>query len=380
MRTIVVMVLSILACSSIVIGQENITEISVNSTGMEVNDDGYCTLIEAIISANSHSPSGSENGECPAGADTTIIILEGGETYLLEQSYSITAQGNNGLPVIDSKLVIRSNNNDRAAIVRSPTANTFRMFEIAEEASLELQNISIENGDSEIGGAIYNDGNLLLRNVTLTSNHAVEAGGAIYNNGSLDASEVELKENTTYLTLDPIEQINYAQETVTSQAGAGIFNNRDAITVIRDSQFIENKAQAVGGGIYNYVDSSLVSLHNVLISDNEAYLRGGGICSWGTVFIESSTLHSNSSLFSGGGIFSQGILSINNSLIDGNLTEGYGGGIHNTGTLILNSTIITNNSGLDGGGILNVDTLYVDRYSDITGNEAENIGPNVYNP
>lgn len=43
------------------------TEITVNSTADVIADDGQWTLREAITTANNNTPSGTFEGECPAG-------------------------------------------------------------------------------------------------------------------------------------------------------------------------------------------------------------------------------------------------------------------------------------------------------------------------
>lgn len=49
--------------------------ITVNSTEDVVEDTGKCTLREAIISANTDTPSGAKDGECTAGSGADIITL-----------------------------------------------------------------------------------------------------------------------------------------------------------------------------------------------------------------------------------------------------------------------------------------------------------------
>src|SRR3990172_2640606 len=62
-----------------------VVTITVTSTDDVVADDGVCTLREAIIAANTNTPSGGTNGECPAGqeAKKDTITLAAGETYTL---------------------------------------------------------------------------------------------------------------------------------------------------------------------------------------------------------------------------------------------------------------------------------------------------------
>lgn len=59
-----------------------------------------------------------------------------------------------------------------------------RAFSI-KNGDVTLRGITIVNGSSDYGGAIANDGDLTLDNVTLTGNVATTAGGAIANSGAL---------------------------------------------------------------------------------------------------------------------------------------------------------------------------------------------------
>src|SRR5437660_5332407 len=59
------------------------TTITVNSTLPVIANDGFCTLPEAIIAANTDTASGTMAGECPAGSGVDTIVLQTGATYTL---------------------------------------------------------------------------------------------------------------------------------------------------------------------------------------------------------------------------------------------------------------------------------------------------------
>jgi len=59
--------------------------------------------------------------------------------------------------------------------------NQQQVFNITDEASLVLKNITITNAKSDTGGAIYNEGTLNITHCTLTNNTATKYGGAIRN-------------------------------------------------------------------------------------------------------------------------------------------------------------------------------------------------------
>src|SRR5574341_22687 len=64
------------------------TTITVSTTSDELNDDGQCSLREAIRAANLDMASGTTPGECPAGSGTDTIIVPSG-------IYTLTIAGTN---------------------------------------------------------------------------------------------------------------------------------------------------------------------------------------------------------------------------------------------------------------------------------------------
>src|SRR5512147_2812316 len=87
-KTIRLLTLAALICASLLtMGFETpgVVKIKVTSTADVLADDGFCALREAIIAANTNSPSGAAASECRAGQDTKqhIITLTNGATYSL---------------------------------------------------------------------------------------------------------------------------------------------------------------------------------------------------------------------------------------------------------------------------------------------------------
>src|SRR2546430_13623927 len=64
------------------------TTITVNNTSPVIANDGFCTLPEAIIAANTDTASGSMPGECPAGSGNDTIMLQTGATYTLVAAHN----------------------------------------------------------------------------------------------------------------------------------------------------------------------------------------------------------------------------------------------------------------------------------------------------
>jgi hypothetical protein len=131
---------------------------------------------------------------------TNTITLAANTTFDLA-AVNNTTNGANGLPVISGKkgadnLTIIGNG---ATIERSTASGTldFRLFDVASGNSLTLQNVALQNGRvgpgfkiPAEGGAIFNQGTLVLSGVMIQNNAAVgsggdAAGGGVWSNGSL---------------------------------------------------------------------------------------------------------------------------------------------------------------------------------------------------
>jgi predicted outer membrane repeat protein len=178
------------------------SNIIVTSTEQEVLpvDDGDCTLTEAILAANLDLPVDA----CAAGNGADIIELPAGATFTFSEFHN-QMDGFNSIPSITSEIALVGNN---ATIERSTADGTpaFRFFYIAGGASLELIDLTFRNGrasmpnaisEENFGGAIHNEGTLILRRVTLEGNQA-DYGGAVSNNqvdGSLTVIDSLIRTN-----------------------------------------------------------------------------------------------------------------------------------------------------------------------------------------
>ncbi|MFP3940547.1 MAG: IPTL-CTERM sorting domain-containing protein [Thermoanaerobaculia bacterium] len=194
----------VLAVSLLVAAPAGAAEIPVDTTSMAI-DAGTCTdaandveiadlpgpdavtsLPEAICAANG-----------TAGAD--VIELQAGALYTISSPHNFW-YGPTGLPAVSSEITVEGNG---AVIERDATAANFRLFYVAGDlhpvltpanpgdprrepspGHLTLRDLTLRNGLAQggaadgggagagLGGAIYNQGTLLLDRVTATSNEA----------------------------------------------------------------------------------------------------------------------------------------------------------------------------------------------------------------
>jgi hypothetical protein len=241
--------------------------------------------------------------------------------------------GATGLPYITSgdNLTIVGNGADI-----EPTKGDFRLFAVAPEGSLTLENLTLEKGWADAryassplpaaaseGGAIYVDsgGTLTLSGVTITNNYCfgtyigsgpageageVAAGGGIYSNGTVNLQfGTAITNNTVYAG-----NAGYA--------GAGLPGLPGG--------------NAMGGGIC-VVGGSLSATSGVIVSNNTLQAGMGG---WGD---DANGTGGNSGNAMGGGIYASGAnVSLSGATLTGNcaysLWAGIAGKIGPGGTVL----------------------------------------------
>ncbi|NIS83304.1 MAG: hypothetical protein GTO14_24600 [Anaerolineales bacterium] len=318
-------------------------------------------LIDAINNANA----------TPATKDT--IILAESCIYELTSVDNTDFVGSNGLPVITSPIFIvgRGSTIQRSSVSGTPR---FRIFYVDTTGELELDGITLSNGNPELGkfgGAIFNLGSLSISATTLTGNQARD-GGAIRNFlGTVTISHSTISDNQSVygggianaggdLTVSNSEFLNnIAIMGGESGGGGAIFNDHQSegsVVAISGSTFSGNQAfwgGAIGNGQNGHVDiddSSFVA--------NEAS-NGGAITNNNALDIRGSTI-ANNTANTGGGIRNNWFLWLVNSTVSGNtLAPGpnrMGSAIYNTGgQLMISFATITDNSGAGGSSALYIE-------------------------
>ena len=151
-----------------------------------------------------------------------------------------------------------------------------RLFDIASGATVTLSDMTIQNGSSGLGGAIRNQGTLILERVIIAGNSSTGDGGGISSSGTL---------------------------TVTS------------------ATFTGNMAAGSGGGVANQGSASLT---NVTLSGNTAGTDGGGFRNSpaSLAFLTNTTVTANNAGIVGGGVSNSGSIRPGNSILAGNTSDG----------------------------------------------------------
>jgi CSLREA domain-containing protein len=195
------------------------------------------------------------------------------------------------------------------------------------------------------GGGISKDqGIMTISQSHIIGNRITSAllyGGGIYNSGVL---------TITYTTING----NFTQGDSINGGGGGIFTNGSLSLV--NSTLSENSTGGGGGGIMSNSNSHL-RIRKTTFSNNSAF-NGGGLYSRGVITVTNSTFSGNRAMLSGGGIYDAletSTVSLSNVTLTNNMADalnvgfGDGGGIsHNFGFLLAQNSIIAGNT--DAGG------------------------------
>jgi hypothetical protein len=230
-----------------------------------------------------------------------------------------------------------------------------------------VMHLSVEDGDVDLGGAFFNDGDLTLQDVAISRCHA-NSGGGIFNVGALVLDDVTISDCTAKADGSGIAQGN----------GSGAVTLR-RVAISRCAATGAGVGRPAHGGGIAGTGAGGATLVETTIVGCTSTVSGGGI-SWedsGTLTLSVSTISGCTAIDSGGGIFNAHTLGddpgspdeppaelaviLDGSLVSGCSAGGPGGGIFNQGELILrNDTVIRNNRSdtePNGQGLFNRGTI-----------------------
>jgi len=349
-------------------------ELVVTTLADELNNDGDCSLREAISAANTNASVDA----CPAGdVLTDTITFDVAGIITVTSQFMVSAGG---------PLVIDGGN-----VITTSGGGTTRVWWVDTGSDFTLQNLSIVNGfdplhgaglfnhisivsiinctlsenivgsmDPGHGGGLLNEGTMTIANSTFSSNSVISFGygGGIFNYGNLAIDNSLFSGNnandygggiSNMGTLTIARSIFSGNNAYSYDGGGGIYNDGDL--TITNTVFISNHAHSDGGGIYNH---GTLTITDSLFSGNIADEYGGGIYNWENMTISSSTFSSNNG-GSGGAINNRGVFTITNSTFSGNIAQYSGGGIRiNYGDPTIADSTFSSNSAVNGGGVYNL--------------------------
>jgi len=339
-------------------------------------------LIADITAANT---AGGSNSITLAAATTAPYVLNAvnnttGTRYVIG-ALGVDLYGSTGLPVIaaNDNLTIVGNGDtiERSAATGTPI---FRLLRVAGGGSLTLENLTLQGGmmDGTGSGRGYPAGANL--------NGAAD-GGAIYNQGTLVLNAVVVQDNGAVAGDPPGWSVIH--DAGISAAGGAIFSSGGSVTleggtIVQNNEAVGNYSELSGGGAYGgglYASGGTVTVNNATLVSNTAsavnYFDGptgnacgGGLCAFGaTVALTSASVDGNAVTLaspnvgsnppSGGGLYVAGIATVTNCTIEDN-SAGAGGGLflastvaapqgHTMESTLTNCTVEGNSANGPGG-------------------------------
>jgi hypothetical protein len=289
--------------------------IVVTTNVASYENDGACSLVEAIYAANTDAAVFPAAGECPAGSGADTI------TFGLP---SVTVDAYGGLPAIEADLTI-----DGGGKVTLDIGYLGHLH--AAAGAIAFNGLSIIHGGN---GGIVVDGTATTT-ITDTTISGTSAGAGVYNAGTVTLERTTIANNTS------------------SVGPAGLLNTGTA--TVLDSLIHANLGTSAGG----ISNTGPLTVRRTTISSNHAATGyGGGIWNASTATVSSSTINGNSAVL-GGGVWNQGDLALDNVTIADNTADQAGGGIfasapvNGLGTLTATNVTITRNGASQGKGVYN---------------------------
>jgi predicted outer membrane repeat protein len=216
----------------------------------------------------------------------------------------------NGLPAITSEITIYGN----SAVIRIEPASgepDFGHFYVAGAGNLALYDLILQYGYRPMGGAVLNQGgDFFASGVDFLNNAAVRdganipaLGGAIFSDGG----RVRVTDNSNFM-----DNVAGHYTDGGGNLGGGIYIKNGSLSVI-DSTFFSNSAYGDGGAIYSlksgsYSGGGAITIEGTNFVENYALDLGGGIVlvnETGGVYLTNSVFEFNKSRDAGGALYSE---------------------------------------------------------------------------
>jgi len=291
-RTLRIAALVALACVAAPAGA---TQIVVTTTEDEIAADGDCSLREAFFAASSNAP----RDACPAGSNTQTddIVLAADATYALTLPFAANGLGGeldvfNGSAATDVSVTVT--NGGTATISQDAVPDT-RILSLRSGAKVLFADVVLQGGNvtgaSVRGGAalIASGATLGLTRCVVRENGSQDSGGAIRNQGNLVIEDSIFEGNTTAGSGGAISTGSNSSTLISgtlfannvaagpSFASGGAIESTEEIT-IQGSSFVNNRASGIGGAIAHFHDvAGEATLSQSCFIGNEATATGNAV-------------------------------------------------------------------------------------------------------
>ena len=308
---IITLLLSLFILLTSISGVHASSTVYVNATGGNDSNDGsinhpYKTIDQAIKNVDKNGIVKIANG-----------IYKG--------------KGNTNLTISKNMKIIGQH--QKKTIINGEGTNW--IFTVNRGVNVTIMNLTLTNGTSKNGGAIYNQGTCNVSGCTFTGNRATSnsAGGAICNYGNCTVEVCTFNSNTV---------INH---------GGAIYSYGNL--TVNACIFIDNKADHDGGAILS--QGNLNVSGSKFIGNTACNGSGGAIDIFGGTLNVNSCTFTNNTAWGGGAIQTSSDNAIlSGCMFIGNAATVYGGAISNYGTInCLSGCTFVGNTATDGGAIRN---------------------------
>jgi hypothetical protein len=307
---------------------------------------GLCILVAAFLVTNARAGTYTVGASGQAlttiqGANDSSWVMDGDTIILVDAVHTEDS-------IILSKDLVIMGLAEGFILQAAPDSGmaTNRIMYISPDTRIEIYNLTIQHGVEEVGGAIFNEGELIMANCLVRKNVATnsepDGGGGIFNLFRLAVMNSDFTHNYT------------------DGHGAGINNSSDdAVMVVDGCNFYDNFAGVGGGGIGSPFDDSLLVVNSTFTNNIANGGKGGGLLIGGgstedLVHVANCTFTGNTSGVGGALTVYADSAMLENLVITGNTSvSGAGAGISLVGgaVMITNCTVAGNTAGNKGGGI-----------------------------
>lgn len=328
---------------------------------------------------------GSEPGGGIATLNGTQIILntaltDGGGIAIL-QAYGLTTlnevlirtntanQGKGGGIAVGSGTLLIDKSSINLNQAKGPETSNGGGLYVQGPATITITNSTFDSNKTAVGsgGGIYlhpNEDNkkinFTLHDSRIVDNEAGGKGGGLYGHDlkvkNSDFSDNQSHDGGGIYSDSPLLSITggvFENNVANDKGGAILALNLNAT----DATFTGNSAYQ-GGAIH----TPIVQLTNVLVENNQATAKGGGLYLWGSAEqeITASRFLSNTAENGGGIYYEAGGKFVKDSMFANNKASNQGGAIFaKENSLEMGNTTISNNSADSGGGIYIAETSAV---------------------
>lgn len=232
------------------------------------------------------------------GRTGATLNLAANCTYVIQTPATVA----DGLPMITGHMNLIGGQ-DTAIMRSTDTVALFRIFEVAAGATLGLNRIIIQNGDTAgLGGGVLNAGTLSVTQGSFSGNTGTN-GGAISNSAAGTATVV-----STVIT----------RNTSTGVGGGGIINF--GTLTATGVTFAKNHAPINGGGL-NTQPAGTSRIIGSTFASNTAGGLGGGLSNLGTTTITGTDIRLNHGSSGGGVATGNNNITLTNSVVQDNVPD-----------------------------------------------------------